>query len=504
VSDVITSARVDGGVAMIPVTANLALADVVVHRWRLRSAFPPSRADFPSDSLREIQRRRASAWIDRFGTLSASQQRDAVQGWQRVPFAEVAAWAGNDSTAQRLFDTRIVELATHPVEQAYALFERVATLADPTQDSARLARNLRAAESVLKILQRLHTTGFSTRHDSATILYHQLYAEDTMIVGYAAIGDRERLLAHVQHAMGYTLQVGGKERGSVLGRLYTRAIKALQESPDGRERLVAFNPTVMAIARRIATEIPSTFTADDRNQLIGMPSNMQQWFDQLTQWFARLGKPAPPITAHLWLNTPDSSYAPTPRTRTFTDGSVYVVAFGPFNDENMPAVLGRVMARFPTGVQVLFVAKTSGYVGPDIVGPANEAAWLTRYFRGVKQFALPIAIWAGDKRPNGFVPEGHYQRIDPEPSPNEPLYAANDLGSQCVVIDQHGVIRFFEDVNTHFDQDRVRRVNETRLWRRIQQLLDESNLVPGAARTDTSSSQGATPPPIQESAHVSR
>jgi hypothetical protein len=91
---------------------------------------------------------------------------------------------------------------------------------------------------------------------------------------------------------------------------------------------------------------------------------------------------------------------------------------------------------------------------------------------------MPIAIWAGSHVPAGFVPEGQYAVLRPEPTPNETPYHASMLGMSCVLIDRHGIIRAYQDIRT--------RRNEIRLRRKIQALLAE----PNPRGSSPSSSQG--------------
>ena len=191
---------------------------------------------------------------------------------------------------------------------------------------------------------------------------------------------------------------------------------------------------------------------------------LKGYFDEYTTWFALLDTPAPPLQAHLWLNTSDSLYGPTPRTRPFDDGRVHVIAFFSIYYEPGWSIFNRIQTQFGSAVDAVVAIKTRGTAGPDAASPSAEAAWLTQYLREVRHFTMPVAIWAGSMRQVGYVQEGHYPTFSPEETPNEKPYLANMLGGTwCIVIDTHGVIRFFQDLQTRQD--------EVALRTRIQSLL---------------------------------
>jgi hypothetical protein len=429
--------------------------------------FPVGQTYYPNDSLIDVQRARAADWVHRFETLPTDQRSYAVNGWERVPFAEIAAMAANDSASQRLFDARIAELANAPRERSFALFEIVATLADPTQDSARLVRNLAVAETYVKALRAIPSGGYKLHHDSVAVLYNQWLAEDTLALAYGIVGDTTKLFLHARRLLPYGVILGVRERGTPLGRAYERVLHALDQTPAGRARIVAFEPEVLAAVRRAATEVPTEATAEERRDLQQMEPNFRRYMAELAALYALLGTPAPSISAHLWPNTSDSAYADAPRTVRFADGKVHVLFFGDYYNSNQLSILNRTQQRFPQGMQVMFIMNTHGSAGPDLTGPRDESDWITRYLLGIRHLEMPFSIWAGKKVPSGFVPEGQYAVLRPEPTPNEKPYHANMLGRfTCVMIDKQGIIRFYQDFQTRKD--------ETVLWKRIQLLLNES------------------------------
>jgi len=411
--------------------------------------FPQSQPYYPLDSIKEVNRARAAAMVNRLTGLSGEERTYAIDGWKSVPLAELAAAAGNDSMARRIFETRISALSNSPAEKSFVLLKAVSILATPTQDSARLARNMVLAEGYLKRLHAIPSGGYKTKHDSLAVLERQWRGEDTVLPAYAALGDVDKLLEHARRLMSYVTVLGFYERGVVVGQAWQRVFDALTETREHRGRLQAFEPTVLEMARLAEVE-----------------NKLKDMIDRANQWLALFDHPAPPIVAHAWLNTPDSLYDSIPRKRTFDDGRVHVLMFlRGLEDQTRPGVLSRIQQEFGKDVDVLLVLNTEGYAGPDIVEPRVEVEWLKRYLIGRRHLTIPMAIWAGSKVPDGFVPEGHYAVRRPEPELNSEPYHLNSWGTSCALIDKHGVVRYFLDAKQRTDEVKVRQ--------RVRELIAE-------------------------------
>jgi len=452
---------------MVPLQSNYGRVENVfssIHFWDW--VFPESQPYYPFDSIQEVTRARAAAWVIRLDGLSGDDRAYAIGGWKSVPLAELAAAAGNDSLAQRIFDVRIKALATAPAEKSFVLFKAVATFANPTQDSARLTHNLVLAEDYLKRLHAIPAGGYTTQHDSLAVLERQWQAEDTLIPAYAIVQQTAKVLEHARALIGYATVMGVYTRFGVIDEASAQIVRALKETRVHRAALAAFEPTVMAAAHRATLVLPAGATADDVAYLQHLEARAKEYFEQIEQWLALLDRPAPAIAAHAWLNTPDSLYDSIPRRRTFNDGRVHAVMFLQSRDDPIPpAVLSRIQQEFSNDVDVLLVQSTEGYAGPDIVGPLAEVDWLKRYLIGLRHLTLPIAVWAGTKVSTGYVPEGHYAISSPVPEPNTKPYHQVWWLSGCALIDRQGRLRYFMDA--------ARRTDEIRLRQRLRELIAE-------------------------------
>jgi len=467
VSEVVAVPRVDGGVAMSPPSSILGRVDGITstpYYWK--SLFPPSQPHYPLDSIARVQRERADAWVNRLNALTGSAREYAIGAWKTVPLAELAVAAGNDSMARRLFDARVAALSAAPAERSFVLFKAVATFANPTQDSMRLTRNLMVAEAYLKRLHAIPAGKYATRHDSLVVVARPWRAEDTLITAYAAARNTAQALEHTRHMLSYVTILGAYDRTPVVEQGLARVVEMFRHTRDDRVQLAAFEPTILAAARRAETDVPTGTPDGAVRALHGFASRVQDEIDSYHQWFALLDRPAPAIAAHAWLNTPDSLYDSIPRKRTFDDGRVHAIMFlRGLEDQTRPGVLSRIQQEFGKDVDVLLVLNTEGYAGPDIVEPRVEVAWLTRYLVGRRHLTIPMAIWAGSKVPDGFVPEGRYAVRRPTPEPNSAPYYQRYWGTGCALIDRQGRIRYF--------QNAARRTDEVMLRRRLRELIAE-------------------------------
>lgn len=208
-----------------------------------------------------------------------------------------------------------------------------------------------------------------------------------------------------------------------------------------------------------------------------------------------LGHAVPSLVAHAWLNTADSLYAATPRSHALNDGTIRAIMFGDRTTEEVSA-LERVQHDVPAGVQVVFVTETMGYVGPDLLTPGEEVAWLRDYYERVRHLTIPIAIWAGEKieqdveAPAGVAivtghgaqvtasvsgdgvitppstvnqPVGRIKRQRPSPSPLPAAYASFLHDSAVIIVDGNGHAWGYQPLTSYAQAQRlVRRLTALR------------------------------------------
>jgi len=460
----------------IPITPTEAVIDLQMYGYQLESLFPGGALHYPADSLHRLHVARAAAWMRRLSTVSKVPGAD-VDGRQLLAWAEVALRAEQDSAAQRLFDMRLAALTTSnavgpgersvTLERSLTLAAAVAALTGATDtgphDPAWWARTFPLAEAYATQLLALPGHGYSTKSDSSSVLFRQFQAARELLA-IAAIPEVElppgTLKATVDRALIAVRRFPSRDWARQISRLpYRDVALALLSQPRGTELLAAFNAQLLAVATQ-GTEV-----AARREEI---RASMASEFAVM----ARLGRTTvPPLAAHAWLNTPDSLYNATPRSHTFNDGVVRVLVFGDLNFDVFPALEEvhhyfslRTDSKSGTRVQVLFMTETTGHSGSDVVSPADEVAWLKAFYVGKRGVTFPIAIWAGSKV------AGDEGAMIPTPFPSKSAYGADLLGSTCIVIDGHGVVRTYVDMNTY----NMRR-KERSLIRTIETLLAESH-----------------------------
>jgi hypothetical protein len=461
VGDVANFSTVTGGKHALPLTATLAVSDLRMYDAQLGSLFPPSASYYPMDSLRALKVARSQTWLARLRLMHGA----GVEGRQLVDFAEVAARAGDDTLARRLIDKRLAELPTGragTIARSIALGAAIVLFADDETDSARIARNLPIADVYAAQLSALPAGGYATRSDSVNVLYRQFYAQLQLVQAADALQMPARVVLSAEAVLPFLARLGLGERLNALEMQYPylEVATALTSQANGRARLDSLNARLLAL---VAPNVRDVAMGQDP---VRLAQDIAVWEGRVRDRFASfdlLGNRAPPITAHAWLNTPDSAYAEAPRVHSFADGIVRVLGFGNIESNFFPA-FDRIQRRFPERVQCIVVTQTEGHVGPDIATPSGEVAWLSSYYLGKRQLATAIAVWAGPKLP------GDYGSVQPQRSPNAGPYHVGSLNG-FVIIDGAGIVRAYHLLD--------RREQETRLARRLSSLVTETGHTAG-------------------------
>jgi len=442
----------------IPISPATAVVDLQFYDYQLQSLFSPGVEHYPDDSVRAIQRQRATAWLDRLRATN-----EVVRGRALLSIAEVAFRAEQDSLARVYVDRRLAELPlgrpvapgerSAIVEQSLTLGTAILLLSDPDQPYDRLGRNASAARVYLKRLLALPVKGYSTHNDSDVVagrksdaiykftLAYTLWASDQSPAAVAPFLDfvNTDLLGHVRGLDGYG------RAGILSSALPWRQIGlAVLRMPDGHARLQALKARVDSLATYRASEWPADWSETRRR------SQQQRILEKTDAQFAfltRIEQPLPALRANAWLNTPDSAYSPTPKARSITDGIVRVIAFGRRQDpltSTLDLIQRQFAARYPGRVQVVYVTETDGHAGPDVVDAPQEIAWLVDYYLRMRHFTMPIAIWAGPKVP------GENGTLRPTDSETRGVYLAPDLDlvGYCTIVDGAGKLRGFQELRT--------------------------------------------------------
>lgn len=452
VSEVGRLTMVTGAMASMPITPATALIDLRMYRTQLSSLFPISAPHYPADSLRQVFVARAAHWVAR---LRAA--RSAVDGRQLVAFAQLATLAGQDTLAHRLFDQRLAELTstrslppgerTVPIERSLTLGAAVESFSDATLDSGRLVANLPLARVYTAQLIAIPSAGYGNRSDSTVVLYRKFDAAVALLIASAAIHATADVLAQSDYILSLIPRFGLRERFSLLAQRYPyREVAAtLVAQPHGRARLDTLNARLFALGIPRNVEFPADMPEDHREIIRRQSRSM---IEARIASSALIGREAPAISAHAWLNTPDSLYSSTPRTRHWNDGIIHILVFGGREQDNL-VILERVQQHFPTGVQAVFVTSTEGNVGPDIKPPGDEVAWLRGFYRDIRHVTMPIAVWAGAKVP------GPLNVSKPMPSPVYGDYYVGFLSGLCVIVGGDGIVRGYEPLQTREDEAKV-------------------------------------------------
>lgn len=445
-----------------PLTAELAISDLQLYDAQLATLFPRSAEVYPADSLRAAKMARARAWLDRL----RAQGGPGTTGRHLLALADVAWRAGDDSLASRYLEMRLARLPKNGsgvVARSLALVAAV-ELFTAADDTARLARNLPIADAYTRQLAALPAAGYSTMTDSTDVLYRQLESVSALVHAADALQASSLIVTYGERLLDVIARLELAERLRQLREWYPyqEIATALVSQPNGRRRVDSLEQRMQALTIPRASDVTTPSNPTRREaQIAGSKRVLGDRFAQ----FAMLGRAAPEIKAHVWLNTPDSTYADSARTHSLNDGRVRVVAFINRETQVLPA-LERIHQQFLAGLEVLLVTETEGHIGPDIATPAQEVAWLATYYEDKRHLTMPIAVWAGAKVP------GPYGTSEPAASPVAPEYHASWINDVCLV-DAHGIVRGYQKL--------VTREHEAQLARWLHMLLAESE----SARTNS-------------------
>jgi len=436
--------RQDGSVIVLAATPAYALADLTDYGLQLQSVLPISTTDYPADSIARAQKARASAWLAKLYVSPTDRSLRGmtgrgITGWQLVPLAKIAFEAGEDTLAYALFDRRLAETAHAAPEMSYVVWEAVNTLVTPQQDSSRLLSNLTRAERYASRMPSLSDpnrfgTGRVSARDGAVVLYRRLSVDDTLAAVYALHGNVACAMTHATNVLRLAVRVDANERRRIVANLYRKLAMAVAQRPERREQIAKINAWLLATGRQIS------------------PALEREWREVIDEFSAPIGwigAIAPPIAAHAWLNTPDSSYQATARVHDLAGGSTRILLFSDIQDNTGLAVLTHVAHWFPDRVQCLLVTHTVGRTGPDLATPEQEIDEIRDYLIRRRHVAVPVAVWAGPTA--RYNTDWSGAMIRPAPSPADTSSYRNRLGA-FVVVDRRGAVRWSQDVDSRADE----------------------------------------------------
>jgi len=374
--------------------------------------------------------------------------------------------AGDDTLARRLLDERLAEVGAVPAARSLVLVSAVSLLTDLAlvQDSARRRRNFDVAATYAQQLSALPASGYATQADGINVQQRKSDAQLMMLRAAVMLQASDRIASQIVSFAATVVRYPLPVRQSFIHQFpYGEIGGTILNLPGGRNILDSLDATLLRLVVPRATEWPVTLSATERAAV--RTREQQAIQTQVLNAFGLIGRRAPSVTGHAWLNTSDSLYAPQPRTHSLDDGVIRVIAVHDSRLNEVIPALERVQQRFADGdarrIQVVYVTKTEGHIGPDVATPQDEVEWLRSFYRDVRHVTFPIAIWAGTLPPNTY---GWRQLA---PSLNEDSFRTGQLlGGCCVIVDGHGIVRWYQTVET--------RAQERQLINRLMTLRDQA------------------------------
>jgi len=399
----------------LPVTPKLAVGDLGYYEIELSSLHPLSLPTIPTDSLRVARVARAMAWLVRLRTA----RYDDPDGTQALALADVALQAQQDTLARHIVDAQL-KRTTDVAQKANLLRAAIEIFANGIEDETHPETRVEAATTYFVQLQGFPVSGYPLLRDSAYVAVFKAIGAMQMVDASIHLKRLDAVYRYTDQALAALARVDADARGwYVRNHFPFREMASLiRAQPNGQTML-----DTMTRVRSLVSILPD-YAVD-------------------LQRIALLGTSAPPLAAHAWLNTADSSYAATPRLHAYEPGVIHLVAFG-LGSRNV--LLERLHRRFPT-VHIILMHETRGAVGVNVVEPQTEIAWYDTYVRTILHATFPVGIWAGPKERN------MYGGMTPQPS----LVRQGYLGEPglCTLVDGAGKIREFLPAKTRADEAHI-------------------------------------------------
>lgn len=396
------------------ITPGMAMGDLRYYAATVESQYPLSAAAYPMDSLRNLKTARAVQWMERLRGASVVDPYDM----ELLLFAEAALRAGEDSAARRAIDARLVTIHA-PLPRSFILAGAVNLFTEAIDDSVRLAARFAIAAAYAQELAQLRVTGLSTVRDSLNMVFRQISGLVQLVSASVALKHIDVAMQYTDQALASASRLDARLRGSMIQWYY----------PMQDAATLVYEQRGHAVLDTI-----SQF-----QKVMAVAPALREGFDRA----ASLGQPAPPLSAHVWLNAPDSLYDSTPRPHRMDDHAVHLLMFG-YNSN--VEIADRMHRQFPS-VHVLDMTEIDGQLNGELVPPSDEIDWLRTFLRTRRHATMPIGIWVGPKQPN------KYGGAAPEPSPAQDLYHATV--TQCVIVDRNGLIHDILPMRSRTDEAHI-------------------------------------------------
>jgi thiol-disulfide isomerase/thioredoxin len=390
---------------------------------------------FTPEQLDPILRQRARQWLD-------ALPPNAATGLQLDPLGQLAIITGQDELAAAQFARRVATPKLSVDDRAYTLLLAVRAFGVDAKNTARMQR-------ALQYMARLDTMPVSA-------IVARFSAHSALGEAYYRAGDNTKVLAHLMTAFSLVPRVPFERRFfSQYNGIFLVLADVLSGLPDGRQRidsmLTWLEPYTRPSAELLAQDSTLRWKGD------GEARELQKMVTMTNL----LGRKAPAITAHYWINTPPPSITdpkyPGTEVKTLDDGKIRVIEFGHYGCPGCIAALPRMeqlKQRLPSSVEVWMVADEGDVWGATRCTPDEMVQHLTQFYVAKNGYTLPIAIWIGPRKPDsdgGTVLEE---------SPTEKAYEFFSYPT-FAVIDGKGIVR------------RISASSEETLLSTVQYLLAE-------------------------------
>jgi thiol-disulfide isomerase/thioredoxin len=330
-----------------------------------------------NEHIDDAVEQRAQQWV-------VSLQTNPVRGLQLDPMGEVAVAAGQDALAQRQFAARLATPGLSVDDRGYTLLLAINAFGAKASNSARM-------NTALGYLRQLDAL-------PARVVTNQFRARVRIAEAYYDAGDGARVIVHLTHAFSLVPTMSFERRNWLeFRRAFLILADVWSGQPNGRQQIDSMttwlHPYTNASPALVAKDSSYYWTS----------RYAEREYRLLVQMTSFLGRPAPSITAHYWVNTvrpvsSDSVFGAV--TKSLDDGKIRIMEYGHYGCAGCRLALPkmeRIRKRMPNNVEVWFVADEGDLWGATRCTPDEMAKHLTRYYVDRKGYGLPIALWMGPR-----------------------------------------------------------------------------------------------------------
>jgi len=346
-----------------------------------------------------------------------SLAKNAVSGLQLDAMGELYVRAGEDERAQAQFAAR---LATPRL----SIGDEVFTLAIATRTFGGNASNQERMRIALRYLAELDALQLPD-----DLLRIRSRAHAWIGESYYKIGDGASALTHINAAFALVAKIAFESRDVDLETPFIEMADILSGTPRGRATIDSVGQWLLAL------QYPPPGAAARDSVYYWTSKRRVDFFKQILQQTSYLGREAPVVVAHYWVNAPRPevpSSEPGAVMKSLKDGMIRVVEFGHMGCPGCMFGLSKMETMRKTefsNIRWLYVGTEMDMWGLNKCNPDDCLAHYKHFYldrKGIR--GVELALWIGPRRldPDGGTQQQQCPTFDTLEILTQPLFLVTD------------------------------------------------------------------------------